>query len=244
MDSADRPALDATTGEIKTTATTFWSSGADGPDVDKGGVGALLAARDPATRALYSNTGTGSALEAFNTTNFTADALGLASDAELFSLLGAANQSAFDRQLAWARGFDAYDKDGDAIVDETRGWILGDILHSQPLVLNYGALGSATEADPDLRLLVGSNSGFVHFFGNSDGQEDWAFFPKELASILPERRRNAVSNEHVYGMEGVTLKPIGSKWPRSYQLGLMNNNVLTINYLHSQITKARQQRAE
>ena len=174
---------------------------ADGGDVDKGGVGALLATRDPATRALYSNTGANGALEAFNTANFDADALGLTSDADLYGLLGASTQTASNRQIDWARGYDAYDKDGDSITNEPRSWILGDILHSQPLVLSYGARGSFTTSNPDLRLLVGSNSGFVHLFGNSDGEEDWAFFPKELASILPERRRNALSNAHVYGMD-------------------------------------------
>lgn len=201
VDSGSQPALDAITGEIKATATTFWSTGADGSEVGKGGVGALLAARDPAGRTLYSNTGTSGALQTLNATNFDADALGLESDAELYSLLGASTQTAFNRQIAWAVGFDAYDKDGDSVIDEPRAWILGDILHSQPLVLNYGARGSFTTSNPDLRLLVGSNSGFVHLFGNSDGHEDWAFFPKELASILPERRRNALSNVHVYGMD-------------------------------------------
>lgn len=201
IDSASQPALDAVTGDIKATATSFWSVGADGSDVDKGGVGALLAARNPATRSIYSNTGTNGALEAFNGTNFTYDALGLGSEMALFNLFGASSQSAFNRQLAWAQGYDAYDKDGDTIVDEPRGWILGDILHSQPLVVNYGARGSFTNDNPDLRLLVGSNSGFVHFFGNNDGQEDWAFFPKELAGIVPERRRNALSSDNVYGMD-------------------------------------------
>ena len=201
VDAGGQPALDATTGDLKGSATTFWSAAADGGDVDKGGVGALLALRDPATRAIYSNTGTNGVLEAFDTANFDAGALGLASDAELYSVLGASTQTAAEMQIDWARGYDAYDKDGDAITDEPRGWILGDILHSQPLVLNYGARGSFTTSSPDLRLLVGSNSGFVHLFGNSDGEEDWAFFPKELASILPERRRNALSNAHVYGMD-------------------------------------------
>lgn len=205
IDSAALPALDALTGDIKSTATTFWSAGADGSDVDKGGVGALLAGRNPSARTLYSNTGANSALEIFNTTNFTADALGLVSNNNLFGLLGAANETAFNKQIAWAQGFDAYDQDGDSITNEARKWILGDILHSQPLVLNYGALGDATNEAPDLRLLVGSNSGFVHLFGNDDGVEDWAFFPKELAGILPARRRNAVSNEHIYGMD---LTPI------------------------------------
>ncbi|MDG2046504.1 MAG: PilC/PilY family type IV pilus protein [Halioglobus sp.] len=201
IDAAGQPALDTATGDLKGSTTTFWSNAPDGGNVDKGGVGGLLAIRDPATRDIYSNTGTNEAFEAFNTANFDADALGLASDAQFYSLLGAFTQTAANEQIDWARGYDAYDKDGDAVTDEPRGWILGDILHSQPLVLNYGARGSFTTASPDLRLLVGSNSGFVHLFGNIDGQEDWAFFPKELASILPQRRRNALSNDHVYGMD-------------------------------------------
>jgi len=53
------------------------------------------------------------------------------------------------------------------------------------------------------------------------------------------RHHDASRVKSVYGMEGVTLKPIGSKGRRSYQLGLMDNNVLTINYLHRQISEAR-----
>ena len=196
IDSAGQPAVDGTTGYLKDSATTFWSAAADGGDVDKGGVGALLAIRDPATRTIYSNTGTNGAFEAFNRTNFDAGALGLTSDAELYLLLGASTQTAANKQIDWARGYDAY-----AVTNDPRSWILGDMLHSQPLVLNYGAKGSFTQSDPDLRLLVGSNSGFVHLFGNSDGEEDWAFFPKELASILPKRRLNTLSNVHVYGMD-------------------------------------------
>lgn len=194
-------ALNAETGEIKDTATTFWSPAEDGKAVDKGGVGGRLALRDPADRTIYSNTGAGGDLEPFNTTNFDAEALGLASNAAFYSVLEASTQTAANEQIDWARGFDAYDKDGDEDTNESRGWILGDILHSQPLVLNYGAGPGFTETEPDLRFLVGSNSGFVHLFGNADGEEDWAFFPKELASILPQRRRNEFSTDHVYGMD-------------------------------------------
>jgi type IV pilus assembly protein PilY1 len=201
VDANGAAALDETSGDIKSTAVTFWGTSQDGGSVDRGGVGALLAARDPATRTIYTNTGSGGAFQAFNNTNITATAMGVADNAALYSLFGASNATAFNQQVAWAQGFDAYDSDGDTTVNEPRDWILGDILHSQPLVLNYGARGSFTVNNPELRLLVGSNSGFVHMFGNNDGQEDWAFFPKELASILPLRRRNALSNDHVYGMD-------------------------------------------
>jgi len=201
IDANSNPAVDADTGDIKATAVTFWGSSQDGGTVDKGGVGALLAARAPGTRSLYINTGTNGALEALNTTNIDAAAMGEATDTGLYNLFGASTLTAFEDQVEWAQGYDAYDQDGDGITNEPRKWILGDILHSQPLVLNYGARGSYTTANPDLRILVGSNSGFVHLFKSSDGQESWAFFPKELASILPQRRRNAVSSDHVYGMD-------------------------------------------
>jgi len=55
------------------------------------------------------------------------------------------------------------------------------------------------------------------------------------------RHLDASRVRHVYGMEGVTIKPIGARGNRSYQLGLMENNVLTINFLHRQIKQARQQ---
>lgn len=190
-------ALEEATGKIKQTAVTFWDNVADGPNVNQGGVGALLAARDPATRSIHTNTGSGGALEAFNSTNIDASAMGLPNNTALYNLFGAADQAGFEKQLAWAQGYDAFSPTPSA----TREWILGDILHSQPLVINYGARGSFTNANPDLRLLVGSNSGFVHMFGNDNGQEDWAFFPKELAEILPLRRLNARSSNHVYGMD-------------------------------------------
>ena len=62
-------------------------------------------------------------------------------------------------------------------------------------------------------------------------------FDRDLNII---RHLDASRLRHVYGFESVTLKPIGSKGKRSYSLGLMHNNVLTINYLHQKISKARQ----
>lgn len=200
-DANGNAAIDPATGYIKDSAITFWGPAIqDGGLVEKGGVGALLASRDPATRSLYIDTGANGELEAFNTTNITADAFGLAQDADLYALFGASTFGAFSRQVAWGRGFDAYNSD-ENLRDEPRPWILADILHSQPLVLNYGARSGFSQDNPDLRLLVGTNNGFVHLFGASDGVEDWAFFPKELANILPLRRRDAQSSDNVYGMD-------------------------------------------
>lgn len=205
VDANGDPAIDQEAGFIKDSAETFWGSSADGGAVEKGGVGQLLAERDPATRTIYSNTGTAGALRAFNSANMTYSAFGFDNAAQLFSYFGVSDQARLDTLLAWARGFDVYDEDGNNITAETRPWVLADILHSQPLVVNYGALGNFTEEEPDLRLLVGTNGGFVHMFGNDNGQEDWAFFPKELAPVLSQRALNPLSSQHVYGVDNTPV---------------------------------------
>ncbi len=198
VDGAGAPAIDASTGNFKDSASTFWSS-SDGGNVLKGGVGALLAARDLSGRTIYSNTGTAGALEAFNSGNMTRDAFGFSTDSELFAFFGVTSQTELDAEIASGRGFEI-NLDG-SISTESREWILADILHSKPLVINYGATTGFTKANPDLRFIVGTNGGFLHMFGNDNGEEDWAFFPKELAPLLGQRRLNPVTTEHAYGID-------------------------------------------
>ena len=52
------------------------------------------------------------------------------------------------------------------------------MLHSKPLVVNYGALSPFTVADPDLRVVVGTNAGFLHMFGNDDGMKTGRSSPR------------------------------------------------------------------
>lgn len=192
-------AIDPATGFIKDDADTFWSTD-DGGLVEEGGVGELLANRNPSTRTILINTGDAGILEAFNSSNITYDAFdGLSSAAELYALFGVSGGPALETVIAYGQGY-GINPDGSS-TGSAREWVFGDPLHSQPLILNYGALGSYDMADPDLRVIVGTNAGFLHMFGNDDGQEDWAFFPKELASILNQRRVNSLSNDHVYGLD-------------------------------------------
>ncbi|MCB1699228.1 MAG: hypothetical protein KDI14_00100 [Halioglobus sp.] len=199
------PGIDPATGQIKTSATTFWSiDSQDGPLVEKGGVGALLKARDPATRELYSNTGEDEALQEYSADNMTPEAFGLDEDdyTTLYEqIFGVSDEAGFLDALNWGAGYDVADEDEDNATNDTR-WVLSDMLHSKPLVVNYGARTNEFSASsPDLRIVVGTNAGFLHMFNNSDGQEDWAFFAKELAPVLHKRRTNAVSSQHVYGID-------------------------------------------
>lgn len=201
VDEDGDPAIDAASGQIKATATTFWSrEPEDGPEVTSGGVGAILKARGVANRILYSNTGNNDALQLFAAENMTPAAFGFNNNAALFDFFGVDNEAQFALALLWGAGFDTQNEDGDAATD-TR-WMLGDMLHSKPLVVNYGARTNAfTSTEPDLRIVAGTNSGFLHMFGNVDGIEDWAFFPKELAAVLHKRRLNESSATHVYGID-------------------------------------------
>lgn len=202
VDSLGAPAIDAATGDFKGNISTFWSS-EDGGAVDDGGVGALLKDRDPATRVIKSNTGISGALQNYNSANMTHDAFGFSTDTTLFDFFDVDDQAGLDAELAYGRGFEI-NNDG-SVSDVVREWILADILHSQPVVINYGARSGFTKDNPDLRIVVGTNGGFLHMFGDNNGQEDWAFFPKELAPILRQRRLNPLSSDHVYGVDALPV---------------------------------------
>jgi type IV pilus assembly protein PilY1 len=202
IDANGDPGIDSSTGFIDEQAQTFWSPEQDGGVVTKGGVGGLLAARDPGTRTIYINTGSGGALENFESANVTAAALGVANDQELFDAFGVADQTELDEVLLWARGYDVDDRDEDNSTSDPRPWILGDMLHSRPLVINYGARSGFTQDDPELRIVVGTNEGFLHMFSNDDGQEDWAIFLKELAPLLKARFDNETATQRLYGIDG------------------------------------------
>ncbi|MEM1110587.1 MAG: PilC/PilY family type IV pilus protein [Pseudomonadota bacterium] len=197
-DSGGVAAIDPATGYIKDSASTYWSSN-DGGAVEEGGVGELLAARDPATRSILTNTGTNGALQAFTSANIIPSAFGLTTNEELHAVFGVSNADALTTVINYGQGY-GINADGSS-TGSARDWVMGDVLHSQPLVVNYGALGSATSSDPDTRIVVGTNGGFVHMFDSADGTEDWAFFPKELAPLLNRRRIDALSNDHAYGMD-------------------------------------------
>lgn len=198
VDQAGQSAIDATTGFIRDQATTFWGSTADGPSVQAGGVGERLQIKGPANRRILTNTGDSNALQAFNATNINRNAYGFTTDAPLFSLFGVANQTELNELLAWSRGHT------DASATATRPWILGDIIHSRPLVLNYGIRSTTASptSEPDLRVVVGTNAGFMHMFNNATGDEDWAFFPKELAPMLKPRKDDLKDGNKVWGVDG------------------------------------------
>lgn len=182
----------ASDGNIDPDAKTFWSTGeADGDKVEEGGVAEML--RNKTNRIIYSDIGTGGSMALLNNAalsgneqNF-ADALGINLDEV---------QAYFD----WNLGIDVDDEDGDDSTTDIRYDVFGDPLHSKPLVINYG--GSVN--DQDVRIIVGTNAGFLHMFDDNGAtvDETWAFMPKEFFPDIKGLRDNFSSSDKIYGIDG------------------------------------------
>ncbi len=159
-------------GRIVSNAKTFWSSEVDGDGIAKGGVQAMLSQKS--NRTMYTNQN--STLLPLNKSNLTTIA---GSESQLITDLGVSDSTALDAHINWILGQDV-DGTNSAAGLTNREAILGDMMHSKPFVLNYGIKSPATE--PDLRLIVGTNAGFLHMFKDSGTtvDESWAFIPYDL----------------------------------------------------------------
>ncbi|MBK1631394.1 hypothetical protein CKO31_11705 [Thiohalocapsa halophila] len=192
VDANGNRAVDPVTGNIKDTATTFWTTlGVDGMEVDEGGAGERLILRNPSTRSIFTNTGEGGALESFDVANGNLTA----------AMVGASDASQRANYIGWARGVDVRDEDSDDDTTDTRPWILGDVMHSTPEAINYGNSGPNDDTQ-DVRIVFGTNAGFVHMIDAQSGDESWAFFPKELGRVIPTLYENNPDDQHPYGVDG------------------------------------------
>jgi hypothetical protein len=94
------------------------------------------------------------------------------------------------------RGIDAYDINGNGNTTETREWKLGDIFHSNAVVLGepsrffedegFSGPGGFYLAKKDRTkvIVVGANDGMLHAFDAATGAEKWAFIPNVLLKNL------------------------------------------------------------
>ncbi|MGP1719275.1 pilus assembly protein [Shewanella frigidimarina] len=191
-------------GNLASSACSYWtadsvcsstSGGGDGNNVEIGG--ALTKLQSTATRKLYGNFGTGGAIKTFSKSN-AATSSGISSEAALASFMGV-DKTELTKLFDWTIGIDVDDEDKDGSTTDKRSDIMGDPLHSKPLAINYGTAGS-----PDIRILLGTNAGFLHMFKDSGSsvEESWAFMPQELLPNLRELRANVPTGVHsVYGID-------------------------------------------
>ncbi|WP_445946691.1 pilus assembly protein [Shewanella sp.] len=187
-------------GNIKSLACSFWtpsatcaaaSDGGDGNDVTIGGTAEAL--RQSSHRKMLSNLSGGMVnLTKQNAATFAGGTSNLA------TFIGI-DETALDSHFDWAIGKDVDDDNGNNNRTENRRDIMGDPLHSKPLALNFGS-----ETTPDIRVILGTNHGFLHMFkdAGSTVTESWAFMPYELLPNLRPLKANVPSGVHsVYGMD-------------------------------------------
>ncbi len=211
IDVNNAPAVDNLTSKIKSTAVSYWGSTADGPEVTKGGAGAKITDNTKVPRTLYTYRGTYSGLSnAAPATPVTVVATSgntvydaAVTDPTIIGLPAGSTSTDVATLINWMRGQDAYDKDADTSTTEARAWNFTDPLHSRPVAVTFGCVGTGactTSSDPIIKLVVGTNDGMVRIINNSTGLEEWAFMPKEMLSTQYSLAQNA-DGDHVVGMD-------------------------------------------
>lgn len=205
-------------------SVSFFSDAPDGDIVEKGGVGqkmrgVTLASGVPVTSTNYltrklltcEGATNCTVLAPFDSTNTT-----LTSTAFGIALKTASYQTSF---IDWVRGKDADDErvNTPPIKDEVRPSVHGGVVHAQPAVIDYGALGVVA--------FYGSDDGVFHAITggqtDADGNELWGFIAPEHYSFLNRLR----VNYPVINLPGVTA--VSAK-PKDYGfdggIGVYQNN--------------------
>lgn len=214
IDSSSPPveAIDTATGFFKKTAKSFWSIDNDGDDVTIGGAVKDLAGR--VDRNVYTFAGTYTSLgdvevpsstiiitennkvAASNKVNVTSAMLGIGAADNVKNGLGD-TVLLHDTLLDWASGLDLSDLDDDGDITDSRG-VMGDPLHSQPGIVQYGEIAGV----PDLTAFVATNDGYLHAIDTITGIELWSFIPQELLSGLEANFENKAGVPKSYGLDG------------------------------------------
>ncbi|MEQ9465432.1 MAG: PilC/PilY family type IV pilus protein [Haliea sp.] len=226
VDSRDQAGLEQEgpmRGQISVRAVTFWTDtaalpplsagtegvpGADGATVARGGAGQQIPGLAPGLDTVGDVNGVGSR-QLFTERNTGSHLLPLHADLqtalELAPWLATEDPQEALALLRWARGWEE-----GAGPPRARDWLLGEVLHSRPLGINYGAVGPGySRANPNIRILFGSGDGLLRVLENTDaageesGRELYGFIPRELLGNLRPRRDNALPAADLrYGIDG------------------------------------------
>lgn len=163
--------------------------------------GSLLQARSPMSREVFTALGAnGDNYVYFSDINA----------GQLRPYFGVTTDEDSEDLINWARGENV------AGLRDRQGWVLGDIIHSTPVVVGEPAAFAPTEEFRDFydmnelrrkMVYVGANDGMIHAFDAEDGEEVWAFVPQ---FALPKFEAMADSGYcHTYTCDQtVTVKDI------------------------------------
>ena len=192
-------------GNFTFNALDYWSNSAptspDGRDVQKGGVANLL---DPDSRNIFSNL-TGSSnvtlnsnankVDLNNINNLTNAALGLPTSSTL---------DYRKRIVSFMRGWKNGETDSTSIPAPAKRYHMGDMLHSEPLVMTYNKGTGASATGKKQYIFAGTNEGYLHAFDAETGEEKFAFIPADLLKTLSESQflNVGTQKDHKYGIDG------------------------------------------
>jgi type IV pilus assembly protein PilY1 len=187
-------AVSSTTGFLTPLASSFWSttssywnfgtymagSPSDAPDgniVEKGGAAQKQRGLTPATRTLYTCPTSGCAAGLLSTSPFNTTTISTSSTTNQANF-GVSTSAALSNLINWVRGQDLLDENGDGSTSDMRASIHGDVLHSRPVVVNYGGTTGIVA-------FYGANDGIFRAVnasqtGTTAGQELWGFVAPEF----------------------------------------------------------------
>ncbi|MEP5766310.1 MAG: VWA domain-containing protein [Halieaceae bacterium] len=186
-------AINAQTGFFTDTAQSAWGGVADGPEVQLGGANSkmpLYSSRNVYT--YYAGSASDNLSNAANALSNSNTNLTKA----MFNTTGMSDTE-FDAHIDWVTGKDVDDEDEDSVTAENR-YIIGDPLHSKPIAVTYGG----TEANPDITVFFGTNSGALEAVNSGTGVEQFAFIPEDKLDDQIVLRNNSSTQEHLYGIDG------------------------------------------
>jgi type IV pilus assembly protein PilY1 len=143
------------------------------------------------------------------------------------SLFGAADKTARDALISWARGENNKDNELSLGTGVARASIHGDVVHSRPVAINHGSDDSAAGRrvvvyyganDGLLRAIQGNPTGSTNYGGSvsyAAGDELWSFMPPEFfggikrqydntaaGAIFYPNTPNSAATARTWGMDG------------------------------------------
>ncbi|MCK5394534.1 MAG: hypothetical protein KAJ32_01005, partial [Gammaproteobacteria bacterium] len=209
-DKNNAPAVDTNTGFFSEGSTSYWSTEVDGKEVSKGGAASVYTS-GTASRNVYTFTGTytdndgvyvpsqtdlthGDNEVVESNANLTDDLLAVPASPVIVT--GTTNRATI---INWARGLDALSKFGDLNSYDDERPQMGDPLHAEPALVQYGHVADSTV--PDIVAYVATNDGYLHAFNVNNGEELFSFIPQELLSKLPRIMVNR-GGDKSYGLDG------------------------------------------
>lgn len=196
VDGNDQPLLDDA-GQIRADSRSLWSASNDGGSIPEGGFAHQL--------PLYSDRNWYTDYNRTDPVRVDAsDINGIAIDVKVpATSLGAVDNAERDTLVSWVLGRDVEGADpltGSPTGAAQNNNYAADSLHNSPLLASYFTRSGTGERGEIL--FSTNNLGLLHAIDPTTGQELWSYTPEEHLDNIKAYFDNAVSSDHVYGLDG------------------------------------------